>query len=170
MAVDNTYQAIATQTLGSAAASVTFSSITGTYTDLVLVSAGVSSSSNNDLLQFNGDTGSNYSWTALAAYGSGASPNPDSFRGTSTSSISAANGSTIQHNKMFQIQNYSNTTTYKTTLVQWSASLNSSYAGGSVFNVGLWRNTAAITSITLSRAAGDYNTGSTFTLYGIKAA
>jgi hypothetical protein len=37
MAAGNTYEAIATQTLGSDAASVTFSSISGAYTDLIMV-------------------------------------------------------------------------------------------------------------------------------------
>jgi hypothetical protein len=36
-----TYEPIATTTLGSAAASVTFSSISGSYTDLVLVVTGI---------------------------------------------------------------------------------------------------------------------------------
>jgi hypothetical protein len=59
MAAGNTYEAIATQTLGSAAASVTFSSIPGTYTDLVLVVAmeHVTTGTENIVMQFNGDTG-----------------------------------------------------------------------------------------------------------------
>jgi hypothetical protein len=36
-------------------------------------------------------------------------------------------------------------------------------------SVGLWRNTAAITSITITNA-GTYQIGSTFTLYGIASA
>jgi hypothetical protein len=63
MAAGNTYEAIATQTLGSAAASVTFSSIPGTYTDLVIVCTPlrVTAGAEELVFQFNSDTGSNYS-------------------------------------------------------------------------------------------------------------
>jgi hypothetical protein len=60
MAAGNTYVAIAEQTLGTAAASVTFSSISGTYTDLVLVVTGTMTGGPDIrcYMQFNGDTGS----------------------------------------------------------------------------------------------------------------
>jgi hypothetical protein len=72
MPAGNTYEAIATQTLGSAAASVTFSSIPSTYTDLVLV-CNFETSSNaiaGVYIQFNGDTSTNYSSTNLIGNGS----------------------------------------------------------------------------------------------------
>ena len=73
MAAGSTYTPIATNTLGSAQASVTFSSISGSYTDLVLIiNAGTSDASEQDcLIRVNGDTGSNYSATYM--YGTGSS-------------------------------------------------------------------------------------------------
>jgi hypothetical protein len=59
--------------------------------------------------------------------------------------------------------NYSNTTTYKTVLTRAGRNNQATEAF-----VGLWRNTAAITSISLTSQT--YTTDSTFTLYGIKAA
>jgi hypothetical protein len=67
--------------------------------------------------------------------------------------------------------NYSNSTTYKTMLGRQGTA--SSTAGGASLTVSLWRNTSAITSIQLQLDFGSSNrwyTGSTFTLYGIKAA
>jgi len=70
----NTYVALATQTLGTAAASVTFSSIPSGYTDLIIVSSQFYVSSGADRYATfqvgNGtvDTGSNYSWTYLDTY------------------------------------------------------------------------------------------------------
>ena len=61
-----TYEPIATTTLGSATASVTFSSL-GSYTDIVLVCS-VQSASSGDArinIRFNGDTASNYSGTCM---------------------------------------------------------------------------------------------------------
>ena len=49
MAAGNTYVALATQTLGSATATVTFSSISGAYTDLVLVYNGQYASINGQI-------------------------------------------------------------------------------------------------------------------------
>jgi hypothetical protein len=64
------------------------------------------------------------------------------------------------------IQNYSNSTTYKTAITRGNAST----AAQAVVN--LWRNTAAITSLSIGIGAGSnaYVAGSTFTLYGIAAA
>ena len=65
-----TYEPIATTTLGSAQASVSFSSFSG-YTDLVLVCVATTASDDQFLsVQFNGDTGSNYSNTYMTGNGS----------------------------------------------------------------------------------------------------
>jgi hypothetical protein len=62
--------------------------------------------------------------------------------------------------------NYANTTTYKTVLTRANAA-----ASGVDASVGLWGSTAAITSITFDLPlVRTISTGSTFTLYGIKAA
>ena len=70
-----TYDKIATYTLPSATSSYTFTSIPSTYTDLVLVvSARMTGGGGASAiqLQFNGDTGSNYSITTLNGDGSSA--------------------------------------------------------------------------------------------------
>ena len=167
MAAGNTYEAIATQTLGSAAASVTFSSIPGTYTDLVIVCNTVRTTSLDNIgIRFNSDTGSNYSWTILKGNGTVASSDR---RSNVTDIIFNVYNADAPAAGILQIQNYANTTTYKTAL-----SRSSGAAAGYVYaTVGLWRNTAAITSITLfdeGTTSAVINTGSTFTLYGIKAA
>lgn len=171
-----TYDCIATTTLGSAQSSVTFSSISGSFTDLVLVmvAATTHSSATFPFVQFNSDTGTNYSGTDL--YGDGASAG--SARSTNRArgfvnfdiSISTTVGDSIT---TVNFLNYSNTTTYKTYLSRANrASSALDYSGTSAF-VGLWRNTSAITSILVGNSRGDvdYNfaSGSTFTLYGIKA-
>ena len=167
MAAGNTYVAIATQTLGSAAASVTFSSISGSYTDLVIVYSAKSASSTRDMcMTFNSDTATNYSATILSGNGSTAT----SIRSTSESFIyldtNAANNSTIFNAAIVNIQNYSNSTTYKTILCR----SNNADLGVDA-TVGLWRSTAAITSINLTLGGGiNLATGSTFSLYGIAAA
>jgi hypothetical protein len=165
MPAGSTYTPIATTTLGSAQATVTFSSISGSYTDLVLVESPIFSTGSQSLLRVgNGsvDTGANYSSTNLSGNGSSA----QSARYTGLDSIGTTPGttqSTAAHTVIRNIQNYSNTTTFKTVLQRVS--------GDSVWAlVGLWRSTAAINIITLTSLNGNYQTGSTFTLYGIAAA
>jgi hypothetical protein len=159
----STYEPIATQTLGSASSSVTFSSIPSTYTDLILVFNGSSASGTPDLCaRFNGDSGTNYSRTFLVGDGTSAT----SGRSSSQASFvpggvpNATNSTTV-----FNIMNYANSTTYKTAICRDTLPANYTAA-----TVGLWRSTAAITSIELFPSANSFITGSTFTLYGIKAA
>jgi hypothetical protein len=156
----STYEPIATQTLGSTATSVTFSSITGTYTDLVLIFGGKGSTGGNVTFQFNSDTGSNYSSTII--YGDGSSAG--SVRGSNQTSMNIGSTGTDISTDTFSIMNYSNSTTYKTVLGRYSR------ADEVGSKVGLWRSTSAITSIVVGVSGGNFSIGSTFTLYGIKAA
>jgi hypothetical protein len=165
-----TYDPIATQTLGSTAASVTFSSIPGTYTDLMLVIVPASSAQKDIDVRFNGDTNTNYSGTILTGNGSTAT----SIRFTNnTSGYITYYGATTTTlgNSVFIVNfmNYSNTTTYKTLLAR-----SNNASTGVDLTVNMWRNTAAITSIqigpNLQQGTNTWSAGSTFTLYGIKAA
>jgi hypothetical protein len=160
----STYTPLATTTLGSAAASYTFSSIPATYTDLILVYSGSQVSQDNFSMQFNSDTATNYSVTTL--YGDGT--NASSQRFSNNSSIyGPILDATTQSNLIVHIQNYSNTTTYKTILMRGNSTSFRTTA-----TVGLWRATpAAITTIKCQLlSGGNFNIGTTFSLYGIKAA
>jgi hypothetical protein len=173
-----TYEPISTNTLGTATATVTFSSIPQTYTDLVLVisSATTHTSATFPYMRFNSDSGTNYSYTELTGTGSVTG----STRGTNQSlawlapeygSISTTVG---ENTSIANIMNYSNATTYKTFLNRIGRASSALDYQGVETTVGLWRNTASITSILIAnrRSGVDYNfaAGSTFTLYGIKAA
>ena len=171
MAAGRTYTPIATTTLSSAAASVTFSSISNSYTDLVLVASNVTASvsSNNIYIRFNSDTGTNYSYTILTGNGSI----------TTSARVSNANynffggynvgvDSTFPSIMTASIQNYSNATTNKTSLVRFG--INASSTGETQAVVNLWRSTAAINTILIYPFTGNFLPGSTFTLYGIAAA
>jgi hypothetical protein len=166
-----TYTPIASITVGTASTTVSFSSIPQTYTDLVVVaSVGNATTSSNMQIRFNSDTASNYSQTTLAGDGSTAASNRYSGA-TNISPIEREEVSDIANTYSFSIiniGNYSNTTTYKSTLSR-SGTPNSSSPGTDV-QAGLWRSTAAITSITLLVNTGSFTSGSTFNLYGILGA
>lgn len=156
----STYTPIATQTLSSTSAAITFSSIPQGYTDLVLVIAGKNSSSTySPYIQFNGDTSTNYSSTNLYGDGTSAASN----RSTSTATAYFGSLGATQGNAVISINNYSNSTTYKTSLIRIND------AGFRVYaNAMLWRSTAAITSVNiLNESPGTFAAGSTFSLYGI---
>jgi hypothetical protein len=156
-----TYEKIATTTVGSATASVTFSSIPGSYTDLVIVCNGTMASGEESLaIQFNSDTASNYSTTFMYTAGVTASGS----RQSSQTKIYVGRANTANSTSIFNIMNYSNTTTYKTTLARGNDS------ALVIAQCGLWRSTAAITSLVISSWGGyNFSTGHTLTIYGIKA-
>lgn len=160
-----TYKPIASTTLGSNVASYTFSSIPSTYTDLVLICNWKNSVGAGywGQLQFNGDTGSNYSTTVLDGNGSITS----SYRYTNDSVGVRIGGTTTSNNNpsIVNIINYANTTTFKTQISRYSDSSRTTQA-----LAGLWRSTAAINSIKIRIEDQTANivAGSTFTLYGIE--
>lgn len=160
----STYDKITATTL-SGASTYTFTSIPATYTDLVLVLGSLTfSSGGNPQIQFNSDTATNYSNTDLYGTGSAAGSTRNTSNNYINVGFSATNGSATEPSTIIvQVMNYSNSTTNKTLLGRGNR------AGGEVqTNVGLWRNTAAITSMTVKVGSGSL-TG-TATLYGIKAA
>jgi hypothetical protein len=165
MAAGSTYTPIATTTLGSTNSTVTFSSISGSYTDLVLIGNPIVSASLDYKWYVNGDNSSGlYSQTRLNGNGStavsGRTPNANFLY---LDLVAPASGS--MQNFIMNFQNYANTSVYKTALIRYND------AGADVAaRVGLWRNTNAITSITISTDSSTFAVGSTFTLYGIAAA
>jgi hypothetical protein len=174
----STYTPIYSTTLSATTASVTFSNIPTTYTDLVIV---MSPATTHTLatfpyMRFNSDSGSNYSYTEVNGNGTSAT----SFRDVNqtigwTSPQMASISNTLGDNTTIaNIMNYSNATTYKTYLSRANRAGSTLDYQGVETAVGLWRNTAAITSVLIGNRRGgvDYNfaVGSTFTLYGIKAA
>jgi hypothetical protein len=157
-----TYQPIATQTLGSAVSTITFSSIAATYTDLIAVINGTTTvGAQNIRVRFNGDTSALYSRTSL--YGDGTSA--ASTRDSGDTALSMFYYGTTQATGICNVMNYANTTTFMTTI---SRSNDTSTALNA--NANLYRSTSAITSMTFFIASGNFSIGSTFTLYGIKAA
>jgi hypothetical protein len=164
-----TYTPIASITLGAAAASVTFSSIPQTYTDLVCIVNAKSSDSidNLDGRVGNGtiDSGSNYSRTYITGDGSSAISGRTSgaafMRFTYTGYVS----STQTGNQIIHIMNYANTTTNKTLI---SRANNAAYSTDMFIN--LWRSTAAINTFQLYTSGNGFVSGSTFNLYGILGA
>jgi hypothetical protein len=160
MAKTATYALIEKKTLGSATSSVVFTSVPSTYTDLILEFSGSTSSGNLMRIRFNGDTGSNYSVTMMWGSSSGAVASAYSESWIWV----IPNAGNAMQNAQIHLQDYSNTTTFKNYLSRANQPTDSVTAA-----VGLWRNTAAITSITLSTSSDNFTAGSTFTLYGIQA-
>jgi hypothetical protein len=155
-----TYEPISTQTLGTATATITLSSIPQTYTDLVLVVSGKTTIDGNTKIIFNSDSSSIYSSTNLFGDGSTAT----SSRIANGTTLFLGGISTVQGTNIIQIFNYSNTTTFKSVIARTNSDTFVQ------LRVGLSRSTTAITSITLTTDGTNFLTGTTFTLYGIKAA
>jgi hypothetical protein len=166
----NTYTLISSNVLGSSAASVTFSSIPATYTDLVLRisdrldNAGTSTNSN---VQFNGDTATNYSRIVLAGSGSAASSSLNATQAFSRY-LSNGGGTTASTFDSTEIYIPSYQVSQNKPLSIFTVTETNATAVDMQITASLWRNTAAITSITLTPSSGNYVSGSSFYLYGIK--
>jgi hypothetical protein len=165
-----TYEPIATTTLGSSAASITLSSIPATYTDLRLVCTALSATGGDTLsCYFNGTTGTTlYSWTRLV--GTGTSATTANQTDSDVLLIGATSGqlsTTIPILSTVDILSYAGSA-FKTSLITDSSDKNGD--GRVASYVGLWRNTSAITSIVIKGTSYNLASGTTATLYGIKAA
>lgn len=162
-----TYEPISTQTLGTAVADVYFTSIPQTYTDLMLVISSKSAAFQQIGYRLNSNNTNIYSQTQLGGTGSSAVSQRQSSETYAKLNWYGGSGNqwgvTTAH-----FMNYSNTTTFKTCISRGSALVE---FNGVDATVSLWRNTSAITAINVLGGGGaNFSIGSTFTLYGIKAA
>ena len=159
---------ISTVTVGSGgAATITFSSIPQTYTDLVVKISGrtnYAGAFDNTNVQFNG---SSTSYTLRFLYGNGAS----NGSATDTKIYDYTDGNTNTastfSNSEFYIPNYTSAN-YKS-VSNDSVLENNGTSAVNYFGAGLWSNTAAITSMVLAPLLGtSFQQYSTATLYGIR--
>jgi hypothetical protein len=167
----NTFVKIQTVTVGSGgAATISFTSIPQTYTDLKLVLSGRSSSTTEEFgLTFNGN-GANYASRYFYGNGTSAFSGNNPF-GTSYAFVGSINKSTttasVFNNAEFYIPNYTSANN-KSFNVDVSQENNATLANNWLV-AGLWSNSAAITTITLTPNSGNnFAEFSTATLYGIK--
>jgi hypothetical protein len=160
-----TYEPIATTTLGTAAADITFSSIPATYTDLRIVWTLKSAGPGNDIASFriNNDSTSLYSATYL--WGDGTSVS--SARASSATLIYCTlnnSSTTVPHFATIDLFSYAGSTN-KTSLITYSGDNNGS--GDVNRHVGLYRSTSSITSVKIFINGVNMAIGTTATLYGI---
>jgi hypothetical protein len=164
MPAGSTYTPIATAS-PSGSSSFSFSSIPNTYTDLIIIEQALGSASAYSTIYFNTDNAStNYSKTYIFGNGTSASSGRDTNQST-FGTLDYVSSGTTTNSHIYQINNYSNSTTYKTLLMRYNVS-----SDGPGAYVGLWRSTAAINAITFTRSSGTYAAGSIYTLYGISCA
>jgi hypothetical protein len=166
----STYTLISSNVLGSSAASVTFSAIPATYTDLVLrISARNTTTSEDIDLTINGDTSTLYSRTYLLGNGTGTG----SFRNSGQPRISLDNSvvpSSYTASTFSNLEIYipSYTATQNRPISSISVTENNATLARIVATAGLYLSTTAITQVQLATTSGNFDTGSSFYLYGIK--
>jgi hypothetical protein len=169
----STYTPVYSQTLSSTAPSVIFSNIPQEYTDLQVVCQTIASGSALNLtININGDAASNYGITSLYGRSEGAGTGVSSIRASNATYALANYGTAtttdVRSISRIDVLNYSNNTTFKTIICRAATAPGNSTFSGNELIANLWRSTVPITSITLG--GGTFAAGSTFTLYGIKAA
>lgn len=161
MPLPSTMTPIATNTLATATASISFSNIPQIYTDLVLVVRGGTTASAASKVNLNNVTSGIYANTRF--WGDGTSAASD--RANNSGEMYTGGGWFSEGMFVVNILNYNNTTTHKPMLSRYSNPSNYTF-----FNYTTWMSTAAVTSIQVGLNTSTYVSGSTFTLYGIKAA
>ena len=172
-----TYTLISSNVLSSSAASVTFSSIPSTYTDLVLRWS--ARDDNADVysiprISFNSDSASNYSRTQLEGYGAGGSASGNAANQSFIAAFYTFDGNTATSNTFsnseLYIPNYTSTNSRQLSI--FGVSETSSSSAYMSATAALYRGSSSISSITITKGgfASNILAGSSFYLYGISNA
>ena len=167
----NTYELIASNTVGSGGtATVTFSGIPQTYTDLIIKICARSTRGGADddiFISYNGTT-TGYTYRYLQGYATNARSSNGSNRYVATMPASGATASTFGNTDIY-IPNYTSSN-YKSVSTDSVTENNSATAYEALIMTlsTLWSNTSAITSIALtSGTSNSFAQYSTFYLYGV---
>ena len=174
--VSGAFESIATATGTGSSATITFNSIPSTYQHLQIrgIARNTYASNRADLaVRLNGDTGGNYAQHNL--YGDGSTATAGNNTGGSYAFIgwtSSANaGSNIVGASIIDILDYASSSKNKVIRAFVGNDLNSGTTDSTVWIAsGLWLNTNTISSISLYAPFGNFDTTTTFALYGIKGA
>ena len=168
------YEAISSVTVGSGgASSIQFTSIPATFAHLqvrgILRHSSTGAAGGYAGFRFNSDTGSNYGYHAL--WGDGSSIYSDGLQSQTTLIVNRCTTATQTASNfgayVVDILDYASTS--KNTTTRALAGYDNNGSGLLYVKSGLWLNTSAITSITVSPNAGSWVQHSTLALYGVKA-
>lgn len=170
------FESIATTTLSSSSSTITFSSIPSTYQHLqirAIVRTATVTTDSSGYIRFNSDSGTNYAWHWLYGNGTSALATGGATQDKIQIMVSmpgASYSTSIYGASIVDIHDYASTTKNKTVRTFNGVDNNSGSTSSKVNLVsGLWINTNAITSITIT-GFNDFAAGSVFSLYGIKGA
>lgn len=157
-----TYIPLANLTLSGSASSVSFSSISQSYKDLVLVVEASASTAADLYMRFNSDTSVYYQWQFMCNSGSMATAGGGASTDYSRSTVQSYMTTSEKTFSLFNISSYSSSSLNK------SFTVRSNRAGQGVDAIaGVWTKTTAISSVMVYPNSGTFNAGSTFALYGI---
>jgi hypothetical protein len=166
----NTYTLISSNVLSSSAASVTFSAIPSTYTDLVVRISARSSDSPPALIQIklNGSSSSVNSYTEVRGDGSAAASLSAANLSYAPSGYVSGTSDTADTfgSAEIYIPNYNSTANkpFSSFSVTENNATSAYIAGTAILN----RLGSAVTSILISSSGATFSSGSSFYLYGIK--
>jgi hypothetical protein len=171
-----TYTLIDSEVLTTATASVTFSAIPATYTDLVLrcSTRGSQANANTTMyINFNGDSSTLYSWTYIQATGTSASSSQLSGDTQLRAEKTTSNNATANTFSSYELYIPSYTVSQNKPMSSINAQENNTTSNGDWYidaRANLYRSTATISSVAFSLASGNFMSGSSFYLYGISNA
>lgn len=159
--------ALANLTLGASASTVTFSSISGSYRDLILVVTAKSSASGwESRITVNSDTGANYSVIGM-------------YNNPSTLSAYAPTAQSVMKFGFFGVLSTTTSVQWVTHFIDYSATDKHKIALSQIGQTGdglidlstnRWVNTgSAITQLVVFPGSGTWSSGSTFALYGVSS-
>ena len=167
-----TYDLISSNTLGSSTNTVSFTSISSSFTDLVLsISCNGTSSGQDIRIRFNSDTGTNYSQTYTSGYTSATSGRSSNATYLQPTNFVGTGGTASESNSLrVDINKANNTSAHKQILIRnHTIRYLDGYREVMILG-GQYRSLSAISAIEIYVATGNFATGSIFSLYGITAA
>ena len=169
------YEIIESTTLTGTATSVTFSSLTTDYVHLQIrmtARTALNTPPGYDYvgIQFNGDTGTNYTNAAMTAFNTTEGAEEEASNAQAKARSTACDPENAAMFGIIEVTIPSYRSTNQNGTVHGLGGKAGSANGFSQFGGSFWNNTAAITSIVLTPGGGtNFNTGSTFTLYGLRS-
>lgn len=159
------YVPLANITIGSGISSITFSSISQSYRDLVLIGQTGNTGTTGFVGIFNGDTAANYTYVYGGANGSTTGTGFNNDFSNANFGANAWSTGSLDLTYIIHLIDYSVTDKHKTFLARTDGRSSDTNA---TMNSGRWKNTAAITSVQIKgQGSSQFVSGSTFTLFGV---